>query len=124
MTNPANTVSEPDEPDTIAAMQAEVDAEDDEGAVTVTLDTANGSADIRIPPPADWSARATDLLADARVHSWAQLTFSDEGWQAWQDLDPTNREANVFLGRWREASGQGEGKSRASRRSSRRTRRK
>lgn len=109
----------------VEAMQAEVDNEEsDDESLTVRLVTKNGEADIRIPHPVDWSARATDLLADARVHSWAQLTFSDTDWERWLELDPTNGEANEFIGAWRTASGQNEGKSRASRRSSRSMRRK
>lgn len=116
---------ETDEPTAVEAMQAEVDTEDaDDESLTVTLVTRNGQAEIRIPHPVDWSARATDLLADARVHSWAQLTFSDTDWERWLELDPTNGEANDFIGAWRTASGQNEGKSRASRRSSRSMRRK
>lgn len=107
------------------AMQAEVDLEDtDDESVTVRLETRNGDADITIPHAVDWPARALDLLADGRVHSWAHLVFSDTDWQTWQDLEPTVREANAFIAAWEQAGGATAGKSRAQRRSSRRSRMK
>jgi hypothetical protein len=105
----------------LAAVEAEVEAEADDGAVVVELVTADGSEDIRVPPTGTWKARAQRHLNVGDFDSWAELVLPADEREKWTDLDPTNDDVVAFFERWKELGGQDAGKSRNSRRSSRGT---
>lgn len=108
----------------LAAVQAEVEAEDAPEGVLVDLVTEAGEAELLVPPPGRWKSRAQTFLTQGAYDLWAQLTLSADDFKEWRELDPTLDEATAFLESWQEAAGADLGKSRASRRSSKRTRRR
>lgn len=105
----------------LSRVRAEVAAET-EGLV-VTLVTDRGEADITVPPLSKWrsTARAA-LFSRGDDLSWALLTLSRDDAEAWTDLDPTMADVQDFMADWSRAGGEDVGGSRASRRSSARTR--
>lgn len=108
----------------LAAVQAEVDAETDDGSVVVELSTDDGAADIHVPAPGRWKARAQRLLAQGDFDSWAELVLPKPERVKWVDLDPTNDDVQAFFEKWQELGGQDLGKSPSSRRSSKGTARR
>ncbi|HLL69021.1 MAG TPA: hypothetical protein VK453_25400 [Micromonosporaceae bacterium] len=104
-------------------LEAEVEAEENDGSVVVTLSTEEDDADITVPPVARWRASAKNaLFSRGDTLLWATGTLSPADARAWARLDPTTEESDRFFEAWGEASGQGMGESRASRRASARTR--
>ncbi|HEU5026593.1 MAG TPA: hypothetical protein VFV01_16880 [Spirillospora sp.] len=108
----------------LAAIQAEVEAEDQPEGVLVALVTEAGEAELLVPPPGKWKSRAQTFLGQGMFDLWAQITLSPDDFKEWRELDPTLDEATAFLDAWQETAGQDLGKSRASRRSSKKTRRR
>jgi hypothetical protein len=106
----------------LEAIQAEADAPA-EGSY-VELSTEAGDAELLVPPPGKWKSRAQTFLNQGSFDVWAQLTLSAEDFKAWRELDPTLDEATAFFESWQEKAGQDLGKSRASRRSSKNTRKR
>jgi len=108
----------------LAAVQAEAEADEGPEGVLVELSTDEGEAEIRVPPAGRWKSRAQTFLAQGMFDLWAQITLSKDDFQAWRELDPTLDDATEFFDRWQEAAGQDLGKSRASRRSSKKQRKR
>lgn len=108
--------------ESLKAIQAEADAPLD--GVEVDLVTEAGDATILVPPPGRWKSRAQTFLTQGAYDLWAQITLSADDFKAWRQLDPTLDEATAFLEAWQEAAGQNLGGSRASRRSSKSTRKR
>ena len=106
----------------LEAIRAEADSAPE--GVFVDLVTEDGEAELLVPPPGKWKSRAQTFLGQGMYDLWAQLTLTAEDFKAWRELDPTLDEATAFLERWQEAAGQSLGKSRASRRSSKNTRKR
>lgn len=114
-----------DEPSTAERMQAEVEAELDDGSVVVTLSTEAGDADITVPPLNRWRAMARNALfsrGDSLL--WASRTLSADDARAWLELDPDGGESDAFFAEWGRLTGQSAGESQASNRASRRTQRR
>jgi hypothetical protein len=108
----------------LAAVEAEVAAEVDDGAVVVELVTDDGAEDIRVPRSGSWKSRAQNALAQGLVETWAELVLSPEDREKWEALDPTLDDCEDFFERWKELAGQDLKKSQNSRPSSRSTRRR
>ncbi|MCW2901918.1 MAG: hypothetical protein JWO67_4183 [Streptosporangiaceae bacterium] len=106
----------------LESVEVEVDAPA-EGTL-VDLVTEAGEAEILVPPPGKWKTRAQTFLTQGAYDLWAQITLSKDDFKAWRDLDPTLDEATAFLEAWEKEAGQNLGKSRASRRSSKNTRKR
>jgi hypothetical protein len=108
----------------LAAVEAEVTAEVDDGSVVVELVTDDGKEDIRVPAAGKWKSRANTALAHGDFESWADMVLAADDRAKWLDLDPTNDDLTGFFDRWKELAGQDLGKLRSSRPSSRSTRRR
>jgi hypothetical protein len=108
----------------LAAVQAEVEAEDSDGSVVVELVTDDGAEDISVPPPGRWKARAQRMLAQGDFDSWAEVVLPEADRAKWVELDPTNDDVQVFFEKWKDVGGQDTGKSSSSRRSSKGTARR
>ena len=108
--------------ESLKAIEAEADAPAE--GVYVELVTEAGEAELLVPPPGRWKSRAQTFLTQGAYDLWAQITLSQEDFKAWRQLDPTLDEATAFLESWQEVAGQDLGKSRASRRSSKSTRKR
>lgn len=108
----------------LEAVQAEVDAEADDGSVVVELRTGDGVEDITVPRPGSWKSRAQNALAQGLVETWAELVLSPGDREKWEALDPTLDDCEDFFDRWKAAGGEDLGKSRSSRRSSKGTARR
>jgi hypothetical protein len=108
--------------DAIRAVEAEAD-EAPEGSY-VDLVTEDGTVELLVPPAGKWKSRAQTFLGQGMFDAWAQITLSTEDFKAWRDLDPTLDEVTAFMESWQEKAGQSLGKSRASRRSSKPTRKR
>lgn len=101
------------------ALQAvEAEATTGDESVVVTLTGKNGTADITVPNAMDWDGEATEVLSAGRFYTWAELVLSDDDFEAWRSVRPTNRQIDEFFRSWSELTGQDAGKSRALRRSS------
>lgn len=106
-----------------AVDSVEADARSTDGSV-VELVTESATVQVTVPRAGRWKSRAMSLLRQADYEGWAQTTLSPEDYQAWQDADPTNDEVNTFFTAWAAESGESQGKSSASQRSSRSTARR
>jgi hypothetical protein len=103
----------------IGRLRREVAAEAGDGSIVITLKTALGEADIRVPPFSTWRSVARNALMTRDDDlTWAQRTLSPADTLKWMELDPTQAEAQAFFGAWGEAVGQSLGEQRASRNSS------
>lgn len=103
----------------LEALESEAVADD--GSVTVPL---AGAAEIRVRPVQDWRASGIRAMREGDFDTWAEKALDEESYAAWTDVDPTMREVEAFFTAWGEATGQDQGKSRNSGRSSKSTRRK
>ena len=93
----------------LEAVQAETRAErlvDEDGAVSVTLQTKNGSGDFRVPPFDDWTSIARNALNRNDDLTWAQQTLTPVESIRWMQLNPTLREFLAFTERYGEILGQ------------------
>lgn len=106
----------------LEAVAAEA-ATGDESSV-VTLYGKNGEAEITVPHPMDWDGEATELLAAGRFYTWAELTLSEDDFEEWRSVRPTNRDIETFFKDLKRATGQDVGKSLRSPRSPRTTRKR
>lgn len=97
-----------------------------ENEATGTEVTGNlGDTEIGVPPVKQWRASALDALTEGRFSAWAELVLSDEAYDAWIAADPTIGEVEEFFESIGDKIGMGSpGESRASRRSSRSTRKR
>lgn len=112
-----------DQPDGLDLVRNEVEAEQADGYVTVTLVTEFGEADIRVPPLSKWRSTARNaLFSRGDDMAWAVTTLSEDDAEAWMELDPTKGESEAFFKAWGEKTGSTMGESRASRRASARSR--
>lgn len=103
----------------IGRLRREVAAESGDGSIVITLKTAFGEADIRVPPFSTWRSVARNALMTRDDDlTWAQRTLSSTDTLKWMELDPTQAEAQDFFQAWGEAVGQSLGEQRASRNSS------
>lgn len=122
---PALVTARDDEHDRqMLAAEVEVAEEQgDDGSVVVTLQTAEGDADIRVPPLSRWRSTARNaLFSRGDDMFWAAKTLSQKDAQAWADLDPTQEESQDFFQQWGELTGMSLGNGAASNRASRRMR--
>ena len=112
------------EPSDAERMQAEVQAEQDwpDGTVGVVLYTEQGEALIHVPPRQKWRASAVHAINTDDSLGWAMSALTSDEAMTWQELDPTSEESANFFRAWGRIIGQSLGESRASRRSSTRTR--
>lgn len=75
---------------------------------------------VLVPPLQQWKSSAMRALNAGDFETWAERTLDDDGWEVWQDCDPSLDEIDAFFGTF--DLGVGRGNSRGSRRSSRNTR--
>lgn len=112
-------IARPDDTDPIEAIEAEIDAEDDDGSITVTLSTDRGDVDIQVPPIGQWRSLARNaLFTRGDDLTWAASVLSAVDSRKWFEADPTKDEADQFFADWAENTGQTLGESRAARRAS------
>jgi len=79
---------------------------------------------ILVPPLSQWKSSAMRALNNGDFETWAERTLDDEGWEVWQDVDPSVDQIDEFFGSFSDQLGVDRGNSRGSRRSSRTTRRR
>lgn len=79
---------------------------------------------IYTPPVKQWRASALHALREGDLMGWAEATLSDDDWAIWEDVDPTVEQIEDFFATINKQAGTNPGNSRASRRSSRSTRRR
>lgn len=79
---------------------------------------------IYVKPVKQWRASALHALREGDLTGWAEATLSDDDWAIWEEADPTIEEIEVFFASISAGLGTDPGNSRASRRSSRSTRRR
>lgn len=79
---------------------------------------------IWVKPVRQWRASALHALREGDLMAWAEATLSDDDWDTWLDVDPTIDEIEEFFKTINAGLGTDPGNSRASRRSSRNTRRR
>jgi hypothetical protein len=91
---------------------------DGDGSVEVKLRNET----VRVLPLFEWRTSATRAMREGDFDSWAEKCLVDGDYEVWTDVDPKIREVEEFFEAWQEATGQDRGKSRASRRSSKSTR--
>lgn len=95
----------------LAALEAEVDTEVDDGSVIVPLVTDLGAGDIRVPALDRWRSVARNaLFSRGDDLLWAQRTLSVGDYVTWTQLDPTKDEADEFFAAFGRATGQSLGK--------------
>ncbi len=95
----------------------EDDGEEPEEGAEVDDDPPPPPVLIRVPRPQKWPDEAMDCLRDGLSSRWAELVLSKTSLTKWRRFAPTRDEANDFLNRWTDLTGQSEGKSRRYRRS-------
>lgn len=80
--------------------------------------------EVTVPPVKVWRGSALDALTEGRFSAWADKVLSDDDYDKWLDADPTVGEIESFFEEIGPSLGMGDsvGESRASRRSSRSTR--
>lgn len=79
---------------------------------------------IYIPPVKKWRASALHALREGDFETWAEVTFSEDDYDLWVEIDPTMEEIEAFFKTVNPGLGTNSGNSRASRRSARRTRKR
>lgn len=79
---------------------------------------------IYVPPVKKWRASALHHLREGDFENWAKITLADDDWDIWTEVDPTIDEIESFFVSVNSGLGTSPGNSRASRRSSRNTRRR
>lgn len=79
---------------------------------------------IYVPPVKQWRASALHGLREGDFETWAKITLDDDDWAIWSEVDPTFEEIDDFFASINSGIGTSPGNSRASRRSSRNTRRR
>lgn len=79
---------------------------------------------IYVPPVKQWRASALHALREGDFETWAKITLDDDDWTIWAEVDPTFQEIDDFFATINTGIGTSPGNSRASRRSSRNTRRR
>lgn len=77
---------------------------------------------IYVPPTKQWRASAMHALRQGDFETWAEITLDDDDWDTWQEIDPTLAQIEDFFEIINPKLSSGN--SRASRRSSRSTRRR
>lgn len=100
------------------------DATADVAGTVVSLVTDNGEFTVTVPPPGKWRTRANRALREGNFDVWAETVLSEKDVETWAAADPTNDDMEEFFRAWKELSGEDQGKSSASRRSSRSTARR
>lgn len=81
-----------------------------EGWFMVTLRTADGEADLAVPPMDDWRATAKNAaFTRGDELAWAVETLSAEDSRQWLELNPTGRETREFFTEWGRLVGLAEG---------------
>lgn len=108
--------------DAVRALKADASAEPE--GVPVTLHTDDGDVTVTVPPVGRWYVEATEALEASKFNQWAELVLSDDDAEAWRSVRKRNDEVVQFFIDWGNASGEDAGKSPASTRSSRSTRRR
>jgi hypothetical protein len=103
----------------LEAVEAEVDAEDDD-SVEVPL----GDTTVRVKPTNEWRSSGVSAMRQGDYSAWAQVCLVEGDAEVWDEIDPTMGECEAFFRAWGEITGQTPGKSRASRRSSKSTARR
>jgi hypothetical protein len=89
------------------ALRAEVAAETPDadlppGVVAVPL----ADTTVLIKDLLDWPSSANEDFLSARWTRWARkVLYSDNDFQTWAGLDPTNRQVSEFLGNWEKVTG-------------------
>lgn len=79
---------------------------------------------IYVPPVKKWRSSALHALRQGDLETWAEGTLSDDDWDIWQEVDPSLEEIEDFFETINKGLGTSPGNSRASRRSSARTKRR
>ncbi len=79
---------------------------------------------VYVPPIKQWRASALHALREGDFDGWAKVTLDDDDWDIWVEADPTISEIEAFFATINPGLGTTQGNSRASRRSSRSTRRR
>lgn len=79
---------------------------------------------IYVPPVKKWRASALHSLREGDFENWAKISLEDDDWAIWTEVDPTFEEIDDFFATINSGIGTSPGNSRASRRSSRNTRRR
>lgn len=79
---------------------------------------------IYIPPVKKWRASALHALREGDFETWAEVTFSEDDYDLWVEIDPTMEEIEAFFKTVNPGLGTNSGNSRASRRSARNTRKR
>jgi hypothetical protein len=103
----------------LEAVEAEVDAGD--GTVEVTL----ADTRVRVKPVGAWRSSGVSAMRQGDFTAWAETCLATpDDVAVWLEVDPTLDECEVFFREWGAATGQDQGESRASRRSSRSTARR
>jgi hypothetical protein len=102
----------------LEAIEAEVDAGDQ--PVEVPL----GDTVVRVKPVGEWRASSIRAMRDGDFDAWAEKALAGDDYEVWADVDPTITECEAFFTAWGEVTGQNQGESRASRRSSKNTARR
>jgi hypothetical protein len=103
----------------------EADAKADPEGVVVPLVTDEGTVDILVPSPALWFEGAVEALTQGRVSDWIRLAVEDpKVLTAWDSKRKRYRDLSAFVKEWTRLSGEDPGKSPASVRSSRSTRKR
>lgn len=80
--------------------------------------------DVYVPPVKQWRASALHALREGDFETWAKITLEDDDWDAWQAVDPTMEDIEKFFASVNPGLGTDRGNSRASRRSSKTTRKR
>lgn len=79
---------------------------------------------VYVKPVRQWRASALAALREGDLMGWAEATLSDDDWATWEEVDPTIEQIQEFFKSIDTGLGTDPGNSRASRRSSRGTRRR
>lgn len=79
---------------------------------------------IYVKPMRQWRASAIHALREGDLLGWAEATLSDDDLAVWDEVDPTIEEIEAFFSTISVGTGVNPGNSRASRRSSTRTRKR
>lgn len=78
----------------------------------------------RVRPAEEWRQSTNDALSEGRANDWAADVMPRDDYEAWLDLDPTNREFGDFMEEMGRQVGMSVGESAASNRALRRMRRR